>query len=129
MIKQGLNHETADTLACLGLMSHLNGPLEGQGGGFALLTPGTAWNVLFRSVLFCSVLFELTRCVWCRWREERKKQYPSTATLEQKAAQKAARAARGELDPAAETGRLRLREVCPLTLFWAQSLQSTLSCP
>ncbi|KAK9837779.1 hypothetical protein WJX74_004941 [Apatococcus lobatus] len=46
-----------------------------------------------------------------RWREERKKQYPSAATLEQKAAEQAARAARGELDPAAETGRMRLREV------------------
>ncbi|BDA48556.1 probable collagen alpha-5(VI) chain at N-terminal half [Coccomyxa sp. Obi] len=46
-----------------------------------------------------------------RWREERRKAYPSEANVAARRAEAAERRARGELDPAREASRLRLREV------------------
>ncbi|CAL8463582.1 g3116 [Coccomyxa elongata] len=46
-----------------------------------------------------------------RWREERRKAYPSEANVAARRAEAAERRARGELDPVREASRLRLREV------------------
>ena len=51
------------------------------------------------------------RLGWRRWQEERRKAYPSEANVAARRAEAAERRARGELDPAREASRLRLREV------------------